>query len=170
MFLFNLFKWICNFSFHPNRQEENVRTLVGGANRAPTLCWRRRRVKEDLSLLVVLCSDSGTCTVGASLEPLLLNVKVINRPPAPVALVERTRAKHGWVMAGTAPVPPTPHPPSSSCSLGRQRRSAAPTLLFSLCQVLRMESGGRDRSSVTVLQEPVGFWFGFGQKTETVCL
>lgn len=50
---------------------------------------------------------------GSGFRPLLLNVKVISRPPAFMALVERSRAKLGWVMAGTASALP------SSCSLGR---------------------------------------------------
>lgn len=77
------------------------------------------------------------------------------RPPTFMALVERCRASRGesW-LERSLPPPPTPHPPLVLLAArSRWRRSTAPTLLASLCQVLQLESSWADRGYM-VLQQP----------------
>lgn len=72
------------------------------------------------------------------------------RPPTFMALVERCRASRGesWLER------PLPSPPLVLLAArSRWRRSTAPTLLASLCQVLQLESSWADRGYM-VLQQP----------------
>lgn len=142
-------------AFYHNHQWANVSTLVGWAKRMLALCRRRRWVKEELSLLVVLCCDSGNCTVGVYLDLCSSMWKSLTGPRLLWLLWKDPEPSTGesWLER---PLPSPP--PVLLAARSRQRCSAAPTLLFSLCQGLRMESGREDRSSVMILQqqEPAG--------------
>lgn len=71
------------------------------------------------------------------------------RPPTFMALVERCRASRGesWLER---PLPSPP--PVLLAAQSRWRRSTAPTLLASLCQVLQLESSWADRGYMVLQQ------------------
>lgn len=133
----------CLFSIYSDHQWANIGTLVGWA-------WEWQFcIEEGLSLLVVCAVTQELHTVGVHLHLCCSMWKSLQAPNF-YGSCGKMQRQQGWVMLER----PLPSPPLVLLAArSRWRRSTAPTLLASLCQVLQLESSWADRGYM-VLQQP----------------